>query len=875
MMAKSFQTSGKELTGGIRQNAAFVSSNHSTDGTNPIAYANWLTPLTGLLLFLFICFLPVSAVAQQTTVKGKVTDMSTGEAIPFANVVFSGTEIGTSTDFDGYYTLTSTQDHDSVTISYIGYVPASRSIQANTSQTIHVALKETTTTLREVVITAERGENPAYAILRKVVENKPKNDKRSLKAYEYENYSKVELDVGELGKALKVQPIIKNMQAALDSMPALMDEQGQKLLPIFLSETLSEVYYRTDPEYKKEKILKTRLKGVGVEDGGLMSQLLGASLQDYNFYQNWLDFLDKQLVSPISDSWKSYYDYELVDSLYIEDDFCYRIEAFPKRKQDLAFNGTLWITQKEYALKQIDVRLRESANLNFIDEIRVQQQLIRTSAQPWLPEKTRVMLTLRPFRLTDASLLMKYYASIENPVVNEARDQNFYRQALEVANDAQMYPEDFWIQNRHDSLSTAEIQVFSMLDTINADPAVRRSVGFIKALASGYIDLGSIDIGPYPLFFLYNQIEKSRFGFGVRTNKDFSQKLRIAGFGAYGTGDQRFKYNLTANYIFSHRRWTAAKLVIEREIEQVGLDPDLVRDNYFFYASSKWGNLTSPYFYQNQSLSLQTDLWKGVTPTFFFRHTGFDPLYPFAYVEQAENPASPVLHSFITSELGTELRLSYQENFVATNFRRISLNNGKWPVLNFRYVYGMKGVLDSDFEYHELSLKVFQRLRLGLLGNLSYTLEGGQILNPLPYPLLQVHLGNESFFYTNAAFNLMNYMEFVSDQYAALRLLHNFDGQVMNKIPGIRRLNLRLLLEANVLYGDLSAENQKLLNNSARENTPASELSTLSGQPYVEVGYGIENILRFIRIDFFHRLTYLDKPDVRRFGIKVSGQLAF
>lgn len=196
-------------------------------------------------------------------------------------------------------------------------------------------------------------------------------------------------------------------------------------------------------------------------------------------------------------------------------------------------------------------------------------------------------------------------------------------------------------------------------------------------------------------------------------------------------------------------------------------------------------------------------------------------------------------------------------------------------MLTFRYIYGMPNVLNSDFEYHKFSLNAFQRINLGSLGNTNYTLEGGQILNPLPYPLLQVHTGNESVFYTSAAFNLMDYMEFVSDTYASLRVLHNFDGHVMNKIPAIRKLNLRLLLEANILYGSLSDENQTLLNHSDRENTLASGLGTLSDTPYVELGYGIENILRFIRIDFFHRLTYLDRPDVRKFGFKVSGQFAF
>ena len=826
------------------------------------------------LLFLLLFLGGFPSLAQQTIVKGKVTDLLTGQPVPFANVVFSGSEVGGTTNFDGYYSISTSKLYDSVTVSYVGYVTEKIKIKPYQIQTIHVELEQTALHLQEIVVYSGELENPAFAIMRKVIDHKEQNDKRGLKAYEYESYSKVEVDVSKMAENLRKQIIVRDIEAALDSMPPITDEEGQPLTPIFLSESISEFYFRKDPNHKKEKILKTKVKGVGIEDGGVISQLLGSSLQDYNFYQNWLSFLDKKLVSPIADNWNLYYDYDLVDSLYISDVFCYRMEVFPKHEQDLAFYGTIWITKEEYALKQLDLSIRKSANLNFIDKLHIQQQLVQTSAGNWLPEKTRAVISLRPFKLTDTGFLMKFYTSIESPRVNEPHEPHFYRHSLEVATDAEVYPEEFWQHNRHDSLTTEEIQVLQMIDTVNASPSIRRSVAFIKALGSGFIDLGKVEFGPFPLLFLHNQVEGSRIGLGLRTNREFSSKVRFSGFGAYGVGDQQIKYNLSADYILSHQRWTVLRFTTEREVEQVGLDPEVMRSNYFFYASSKWGRLDSPYLYRNTSLRFQTDLWKGGTSTIFFRSVFFNPLYSFEYKKGPDLQFSSVFHSFATTELGAELRLAYNENLVLTNFNRISMNNSKWPIFTIRYIYGMEGVLNADFEYHKFMLKAYQRINLAFLGITSYNLEGGKILNPLPYPLLQVHAGNESFFYTNAAFNLMNYMEFVSDTYASFRMLHNFDGHVLNKVPFIRKFKWRLLAEANLLYGSLNERNQELLDISGNENTLAHNLSSLSKIPYVEVGYGIENILRFIRIDAFHRLTYLDKPNIRKFGVKISAQIS-
>src|SRR5690606_15684781 len=231
-------------------------------------------------------------------------------------------------------------------------------------------------------------------ILRKVVRRKNENDKRKLSAYEYDTYTKIEVDVDNMSEKFRSRKVIRKITQVLDSVERIAGEDGKPILPIFISESVSRFYYRTDPQLRLEKILKSKINGLGIQDGTLVTQFVGASFQEYNFYQNWLNILTKEFVSPIADGWRLYYNYDLTDSLFIGDDFCYRLDFFPKSPQDLAFSGTLWITRDDWALKQIDASVGRQANLNFVEKITIQQELTRTSAGAWIPLKNRVLIDI-------------------------------------------------------------------------------------------------------------------------------------------------------------------------------------------------------------------------------------------------------------------------------------------------------------------------------------------------------------------------------------------------------------------------------------------------------------------------------------------------
>jgi hypothetical protein len=209
---------------------------------------------------------------------------------------------------------------------------------------------------------------------------------------------------------------------------------------------------------------------------------------------------------------------------------------------------------------------------------------------------------------------------------------------------------------------------------------------------------------------------------------------------------------------------------------------------------------------------------------------------------------------------------------VQSDLSRSTINTRNTPIITLRYALGFQGMLGGDFNYHKLSANISQTVRMGNLGRGSYSITGVYIPTTLPYPLLEAHLGNQTLFYNQFAFNLMNFFEFVSDQAVTLNYTHRFEGLLFNRIPLIRKLKWRLVGTANVLYGNLRKENFDLIPATMADGTPIKTFSGLGKDPYVEVGYGVENIFRFLRVDFIHRLTYLNNPNINKFGIRIGAQ---
>ncbi|HSH64635.1 MAG TPA: DUF5686 family protein, partial [Bacteroidia bacterium] len=286
--------------------------------------------------FIFICLLAfITSVSAQTTVSGKVVDAITREPLPFVNLIFKGTNEGATTDIEGNFTMTTTSSSDSIVVSYVGYTRLTRAVKPGSTQKMNIPLSQGVD-LMEIVV--KPGENPAHRILRKIIANKNKNDREKLDAYQYEVYNKVEFDLNNLSEDFQHNKLLKPFSFIFDDIDS-SNAKEKPYLPVFMTEALSDYYYRKSPKVRNEIVKASKVAGV---ENASVSQFMGDMYQNVNIYENTILVFGKNFISPISDNALLFYKFYLIDSTVLEGHKCYQLQFKPKFKQDLTFTGNLW-----------------------------------------------------------------------------------------------------------------------------------------------------------------------------------------------------------------------------------------------------------------------------------------------------------------------------------------------------------------------------------------------------------------------------------------------------------------------------------------------------------------------------------------------------
>ena len=129
------------------------------------------------------------------------------------------------------------------------------------------------------------------------------------------------------------------------------------------------------------------------------------------------------------------------------------------------------------------------------------------------------------------------------------------------------------------------------------------------------------------------------------------------------------------------------------------------------------------------------------------------------------------------------------------------------------------------------------------------------------------------------SYNLMNFLEFVSDRYVSLNIDHCFNGFFLNKIPLINKLDLRESVTCKVLWGDISKENDPAQTSGLFKlptEVDGSPLTySMEKAPYIEGSIGIGNIFKLFRVDLVKRFSYLNHPHVSDIGLRMRFKFDF
>lgn len=820
------------------------------------------------LFFLFFSLLlsANSLTAQETKIKGKVLDKFSKAPIPFVNIVFQNKRnIGTISDFNGEYFIETRTPTDSIIVSYIGYKSQTIKVLTGRFQNIDIDLESDDIKLDEIII--HPGENPAHIILKNIIEKKEQNNPDKLEQYSYEVYNKLEIDVNNIDEDFKKNKAFKHFQFVFNYIDTSAIT-GKNFLPVFISETLSDYSYRKNPKATKETIKANNISGISNES---VSQLMGQMYFKVNIYDNFIDAFGKGFVSPIANFGKMYYKYYLLDSMLIGNQWCYQISFKPRRKQEPTFTGDFWVHDTTFAIKKLQLRIADDANINFIKDLVLNQEYERVDNDVWMISKDKVFID---FNLADkkAGFFGRKSTSFKNFKFNNQVDSKIFDEVNDiiVQKDATEKDNEYWKTARHDTLSTKEKSIYAMVDSIKEVPMFKTFVEIINLFITGYREFKYVEFGPYFKTYSYNPIEGHRLRLGGRTTYNFSKVLQLDGHLAFGFTDEKIKYGVGTKFIFNLAPLNEIRLYHKNDMEQMGVSENaLMHDNILASALARNPNWKLSRI-EEYSASYEKEWFLGFSNKLMVSHKSIFPTDSIKFITYFSSDT--MLH-LRNAEVTLRTRFAYQEKFLLGKQSRISIGT-KFPEIFLDLTAGLRDIIGSNYNYYKIHFNMRHYFNTYPLGFFKYVIDAGQIFGNAPFPFLELHKGNETYSYDELAFNMLNYYEFVSDKWVSLYAEQHFEGIILNKVPLFRKLKMREVVSAKGIIGELSPDNRKILK-FPYAMTALEGDKTGNPKPYFEAGVGIENILKIIRIDAVWRLAYLQRPNISKFGIRAALQIRF
>lgn len=823
--------------------------------------------------------------ASKTIVTGIVTDAKTNEPVPFANILFIGTHKGSTSDMDGKFKIESVERIDKIQVSYVGYKTESRNISIGQTQYLEIKLSAEVKNIDEVVVKPSKKryknrKNPAVELMEHVINNKEKNSYSDLDYLAYEKYEKTELGVSNIDSSFKKKRIFKKFQFVFENVDT-SKIPGKKVLPFYLKESISDYYYQKNPKEEKEYAKGNKMVSFGeyFDDKGI-NDYMKFLYQEVNIYNNNIQLLTNQFLSPLATSAPSFYKFYIADTTVVDGQRCIRVFFSPRNRNDLMFQGYVYVTaDSSYAIKKVDMAVNSEANLNWVRSLRIKQHFTR-NADKYLLATSEISMD---FGITENNkgIFGQRTISYKDYSINTAfHDSIFSKRAEEDVRPVTYASNIDWNNVRHIPLSKSEAGIYQTMDSVKQMPAFKNAMSLFTLLFSGYRDLGYFEIGPVSTFYSYNPIEGTRVRFGGRTTNKLSKKFNVDTYLAYGSIDKQYKYYGGVTYSLTQRSAfeypvKSVKMSYQKETKIPGQELQFIQEDNVLLSIKRGINDKLLY---NRSFKFEhlNEFRNHFSYTMGYEYTqqaAAGSLF-FNNVDYTQRLNTQDLY---ISEIQASLRYAPHESFYQGKNYRIPIIN-KYPVLQLQYAFGNKA-LGNSYNYHKLKFSIYKRFYLSVFGYSDVTWEAGKIFGKVPFPLLTIHRANQTYSYQLASYNLMNFLEFVSDQYTSINIDHCFNGFFFNKIPLLKKLKFREVASFKAIYGSVDEQNKNGADGSLFQfpvdanGTPITY--SLENKPYIEASVGISNIFKFFRVDVVKRLTYLENPNVASIGLRMRFKFDF
>ncbi|HRW62727.1 MAG TPA: DUF5686 family protein [Bacteroidales bacterium] len=717
--------------------------------------------MRGLLLFALAIIAPLNQLFAQE-IKGKIIDSDTKKPLPFVNIVYHDSGLGTSSNIDGEFSIPESKSIKNLQISYLGYISDTIYIsEINQTNYLVIPLKSKTYNIEEVVILP--GENPANRIINKVIDNRDINNPEKMQSFAFTSYNKMIFTIGK--DTISIPDSLKGKKSKMEKR-----FEEHHLLVI---ETINEKEF-IKPDKYNEKIVASKISGFSDP----IFTLIASQVQSFSFYNEYFTILDKMYLNPVSKNSTNRYFFNLEDTFYTDkNDTVFVISYRPRKGKNFdGLKGFLHINTNKYAIQSVVASpldeeqgklLRIRQNYQFIDNTQ------------WFPIELITEIVFKDALDSDPvnyDMIAKGKSYISDIKINpELNKKDFTRIELKVAEDAHKKADEYWENNRIQPLNQIEKDTYKIIDSISKAENLEKKLAGLEILMNGNIPYKCFNL-PLNKIMDYNNYEGYRLGLGLMTNDKISRYFSVGGYFGYGFTDKTWKYG--GDLILNLHKESESQLHFSYSYDV------FEKAGYTFY---EMADFSSSEIYRKFMLE-KMDMVEKYEASFSF--LAFQYLKAKVFANQSVvtstdgytyGPAiATSTNTFTFNEIGIKFRYAYNEKYMQTL-------RAKYPIgTNYPIVYGniSRGTkwFDGEYNYTKFEAKITKTFKTKSLGKTKITLVGGMTEGKIP--VSKLYNGHGSYlsfsFEAENSFGTMRMGEFYSDRFFSVFFKHDF-GNVLPK----------------------------------------------------------------------------------------------
>lgn len=855
--------------------------------------------LTLISLFLF------SGFTLSAQLKGVITDSLTNEPLMYISVFYEGKGVGGVSNIDGEYRIETRAGWNEVTFSAIGY--KTKVVKLTPGQKIlNVRLASDDVQLAEVVVKPQkerysRKNNPAVELMKKVIESKKAQVLEVNDFYQYDKYEKMKMSINDITPEKLEKGIYKKYSFLKDQIE-VSETSNTLILPVSIQETASQTIFRKDPENLKTIIKAMNSNGINefFSSGDMLTTTLQDIFRNINIYDDEINLLQRRFTSPISKEGISFYKYYIMDTIRIEKDSCIHLTFVPQNSQDFGFTGHLYVLKDStYAVKRCTMNLPKNTGVNFVNRMDIVQNYEQLANGNWVlkdDDMTVDLSLLKTIGSMQVQRIVKYSNYKFDPI-----EPRLFRFKGSVIKESDMLnkSDEYWAEVRQVPLTKTESSMDLFMNRIEQVPGFKYIIFGAKALIENFVETAGpkkkskFDFGPINTVISNNYVDGWRIRVSGLTTANLNPHWFVSGYGAYGFKDHRWKYNGTLTYSFNKRDyviWEFPKHYISATYSfdvMSPMDKFLYTDKDNIFLALKTTTVDQMSYMRDIMLNYELETHSGFSMKAMLRHREDEPTGALKYwrnnnsLDKMPLPNQNPIKDITTAEASVTLRYAPGESFVNSKQRRVPVTLDA-PIFTLNHTIGVKGVLGGDYNFNRTEASFWKRLWLpSSWGKVDFSVKGGIEWNTVPFPLLLLPEANLSYITQRETFCLINNMEFLNDRFASLSISYDMNGKLFNRIPLLKKLKWREMFRFRALWGTLTDKNNPFISDNPdlflfpmRDGKYTSFVMDPS-IPYMEASVGIYNIFKLLHIEYVHRLTYRNNPDINKWGIRFMVLMVF